>query len=141
MSKGKRLREYLVPVRVEFEDVDGFRIAHHTRLVAFLGRARVAFFLELGLQVFASESVPVLARLEVKFKRPALLGDEIEVALTVREVTDFQLDLGYRLRRDGELLASARTMLAFSNAEAGELMPLPDDFQAALEKWRKGPTS
>ncbi len=141
MGKGQRLREYLVPVRVEFEDVDGYRIAHHTRLVAFLERARVAFFGELGLEVFASEAVPVLARLEVKFKRPALLGDDIEVALTVREVTDFQLDLGYRLRRDGELLASARTMLAFSHAEAGELMPLPDDFQTALEQWREGAVS
>jgi acyl-CoA thioester hydrolase len=138
MGKDQRLREYLVPVRVEFEDVDGYRIAHHTRLVAFLERARVRFFREIGLEVFAVGAVPVLARLDIRFKRPALFGDELEVALTVREVTDFQLVLGYRVRRDTETLATATTKLAFSHAEQGELMPLPDDFQAALKRWRGG---
>ena len=138
MGKDQRLREYQVHVRVEFEDVDGYRIAHHTKLVAYLERARVRFFGELGLEVFAAKAVPVLARLDVRFKRPALLGDEVELALTVREVTDFQLQLDYHLRRDGETLATATTKLAFYHLDKGQLMPLPDDFQAALLRWQEG---
>ena len=88
--------------------------------------------------MFAAQAVPVLARLDMRFKRPALPGDELELALTVREVTDFQLELGYRLRRDGETLATATTMLAFYHLDQGKLMPLPDDFQAALLSWRDG---
>ncbi len=131
-------REYPVPVRVEFEDVDGYRIAHHTKLVAYLERARVAFFRELGLDVFTAEAVPVLSKLEVRFRKPALFCDALEVCLTVRDVTEYQLELGYLVRRDGETLARAMTSLAFSNIERQQLEPLPDPFRAALLRWREG---
>lgn len=139
MSREKNpLREYPVPVLVAFEDVDGYRIAHHTKLVAYLERARVAFFRALGLDVFASREVPVLAQLDMRYRKPALFGDELSVVLTVRGVTEYQLELGYRIRRDNETLARAVTTLAFTNIEEGRLTPLPEGFRQALVGWREG---
>ncbi len=132
------MREYPVPVQVEFEDVDGYRIAHHTRLVAYLERARVCFIKELGLDVFSKDVVPVVARLDMRFRKPALFGDNLEVVLTVRNVTEYQLELGYRIRRDGETLARATTNLAFTNIVEQQLMPLPDDFRKTLLGWQAG---
>jgi len=44
-------KEYTFQVTVEFEDVDSYKIAHHTRLIAYLERARVHFLTDLGFDL------------------------------------------------------------------------------------------
>lgn len=123
-----------ISVTVEFEDVDSFRIAHHTKLVAYLERARVRFLAQQGIDLTRTDPHPVLYDLDVRFKKPARFRDELEVLVFVESVEEFRLLLGYRVRRSGELLLRARTCLAFVDAQAGQMVPLPDDYAALALK-------
>ncbi len=38
------LHEFSIPITVEFEDADSYKIAHHAKLVSYLERARVRYF-------------------------------------------------------------------------------------------------
>ncbi|MCU0662510.1 MAG: acyl-CoA thioesterase [Myxococcota bacterium] len=127
----KRARPQItLPVTVEFEDVDSFRIAHHTKLVAYLERARVRFLDRHGIDLTRTDPHPVLYDLEVRFKKPARFRDAIEVSVFVESADGFRLILGYRVTRDAELLLKARTCLAFVDAASGRMVPLPQDYAA-----------
>jgi acyl-CoA thioester hydrolase len=124
---------FVWPVTVEFEDVDSYRIAHHTKLVAYLERARLRFFQGLGFELGPGRVVPVLHEVRMRFSKPARLLDQLEVTVFVESVNDFRLELGYRIRRSGELIARATTVIAFADLEAGGIVAAPEAYVAVLQ--------
>lgn len=122
--------ELTVPVTVEFEDVDSYRIAHHTRLVAYLERARLRLLTSLGVDLVGV--APVVYELNVRFRKPARLMDQLEVAVRVRDVDDYHVALAYRISRDGETLVKARSIIAFADLELGTLTTMPKELVSAL---------
>lgn len=121
-----------VPVTVEFEDVDSYGIAHHARLVAYLERARLRFLLAHGLPVHPGGCLPVMYSLELHFRRPARLMDALEVSVAALAVDDFQITLAYRIRRDGDVLVRARSVIAFLDPVADAPAPVPEAFRARM---------
>jgi YbgC/YbaW family acyl-CoA thioester hydrolase len=130
--KGTRGREHITVVTVEFEDVDSYGIAHHTKLVAYLERARLRFLRSLGVELFGGPAVGVLYDLRMRFARPVRMFDQLEVAVFVEAVSDFRLDLGYRIRRGGEAIARATTSIAFADLAQGILVAAPAAYVEAL---------
>lgn len=122
--------ELTIPVTVEFEDVDSYRIVHHTKLVAYLERARLRLLTSLGVDLVGV--APVVYELNVRFRKPARLMDELEVAIGVRDVDDYQVALAYRIRRDGETIVKARSIIAFADLERGTLTTMPKELMSAL---------
>lgn len=112
-----------VPVTVEFEDVDSFRIAHHTRLVAFLERARLRLLCGLGASL--TDVVPVLYAMDLRFRRPALLMDRLLVVSRVDSFDPWHLRLESRIHRSGATLVKARATVAFADLATGQLAPVP----------------
>lgn len=102
---------YRLPIRVEFEDVDSYGIAHHTKLIGYLERARVRFFHEGGIEVHDGDFHLVLVDLQVRFKEPALMMDEVDVCLWVEKLGGASLVWGYALmKQDRELLRGSLKM-------------------------------
>lgn len=128
--------ELTLPVTVEFEDVDSFRIAHHTKLVAYLERARLRLLTSLGVELNGVS--PVVYELNVRFRKPARLMDALEVTVRVRDVDDFQVGLEYHIRRDGETLVKARSTIAFADLEEGTLTSMPEELLSAFGAARAG---
>lgn len=124
--------EFTVPVRVEFDEVDSYRVVHHTKLIVYLERARVRYFESLGFDLKRRDLTMLLYRLDMRFKKPARFTDLLDVSVSVSSVTATEVVLGYKIRRDGELLAKAETALAFADPESGAPVPVPEDFAAAL---------
>ena len=124
--------ELSIPVTVEFEDVDSFGIAHHTRLLAYLERARLRLLVSLGVDL--AGVAPVVYRLEARFRRPARLLDRLEVAARVRDADDYRVGLEYRIRRGDETLVKARSTIAFADLERGALGTVPEALSRALRE-------
>lgn len=118
-------QEYKHQVTVEFEDVDSYQIAHHARLIAYLERARVRYFNSLGYDLANLDFNPVLYHLDIKFKKTVKLLDELSIFLTVGEVKTFLLELNYRIQKSDQLVAKAKTTLAFVDSQTKELIPVP----------------
>lgn len=124
--------ELVVPITVEFEDVDSYRIVHHTKLVAYLERARLRLLAKLGMDLSREDLVPVLYDLRMRFRQPARLMDRLEVEVTVKGFHEYQLELSYRIRRDGETIARATSIIAFADLTSGEVAPLPKEYLEVL---------
>jgi acyl-CoA thioester hydrolase len=125
-------RETELPITVEFEDVDAFRIVHHARFVLYLERARVRYFADSGIDLTRADLHPVLYRLEIDYKKPARLLDRLTASVRLESAEAHQLTLSHRVRRGGELIAKARTTLAFFDATAGGVVPVPPEFLECL---------
>ena len=130
--RGSKEHEFTTTVTVEFEDVDSYGIAHHTKLVAYLERARLRFLRSRGIEPFRGPTVGVLYDLRMRFAKPVRMFDELEVGVLVEHVSDFRLDLGYRVRRAGALIARATTSIAFADLEQGRPVAAPAAWVEAL---------
>lgn len=127
-AKRPTRKELTLPVTVEFEDVDSYHIAHHTKLVAYLERARVRFLSGLGLDLQRTDPHLVLYHLEMRFKDTVSLLDALEVSVFVKSVDSVKLVLGYAIRRDGHLVARAATSLAFVDGKTKTVVPIPEEY-------------
>jgi len=121
--------EVTIPIAVEFEDVDAYRIGHHARLVFYLERARVRLFEAAGIDMAPARIHPVIHKLEVRYQRTVAFQDALEVTVRARELEEYQLRLGYRIRRDGALVVRASTDLAFVDSQTGEPVPVPVEYE------------
>ncbi|NOZ00809.1 MAG: acyl-CoA thioesterase [Deltaproteobacteria bacterium] len=116
-----------VSVIVEFEDVDSYRIAHHSKLVCYLERARLRLLKGLDLPLGPDDRVfPVMHELNVKFHRPARLLDHLDVTAELARVDEFRVVLKYRIRREGQLVARATSSIAFVDLESGAPVTVPE---------------
>jgi acyl-CoA thioester hydrolase len=129
-------RELVVPVTVEFEDVDSFRIAHHSKLVTYLERARLRLLTSLGLELEGQTPAPVLYELRLRFRKPARLLDQLVVAVSVSDFDDYKVLLRYRIRRGDDTLVRATSVIAFADLDDGTLTTMPDAMSEALQSRR-----
>jgi acyl-CoA thioester hydrolase len=69
----------------------------------------------------------VVARLQIKYRRPALYDEKLELETIYSRVTPGKVEHTYKLTRccDGIILAEAGTVLACVNAE-GKLQRIPE---------------
>ncbi len=133
--KSSMSRMFTVPVTVEFEDVDSYKIAHHTKLVAYCERARIRFLSKLGLELYPDKMNIVLYSLNMRFKRPAQLMDTLDVSVFIESLDDYRLTLGYKIRRQSLLVATASTGIAFMDVETGMLVPAPEKYVNGLRRF------
>jgi acyl-CoA thioester hydrolase len=80
----------------------------------------------------------IIARAEVDFRAPILMGDPIEVRLWVSAIgrTSFTLDYEIVRRPEDRVVASARTVIVAYDYTAGHSIPIPDDMRARLDAGR-----
>ena len=124
------------PARVYWEDTDGGGIVYYANYLKFLERARTEWLRSLGFVqsqlaldpgiVFAVRSV------QVDYRRPARLDDELFVSCTLEDHGAASLMFGQQVLRGDELLVSARVRIACLDAAAMRPAPLPDFLLNAL---------
>ena len=88
---------YLFQTAVEFEEVDAYGIAHHSRLICYLERARVRFVKDAGIAVGDGQFQLVLVEMNLRFLSPARMMEEVIVELSVAELRGASLVWNYRL--------------------------------------------
>jgi len=125
---------FCIPVTVEFEDVDSYKIAHHTKLISYLERCRVRYFSSLGFNLKNPDMILVLYHLEVNFKKPAFFQDELHVTVSVKSYDAFRLVLAYKILRGSDLIARASTGLCFVDPKEKTMIAAPDKY---LEKMKR----
>jgi acyl-CoA thioester hydrolase len=80
----------------------------------------------------AQGTLLVITRLQLTFHRPAHYDDLLILETEISRATSARIDHGYRLLRDGTLLAEGRTTLACVSAE-GEIRRMPESLLALLD--------
>ena len=112
--------------RVRFNDLDGLAHVNNAVFATYLENARIAF---LGLRSFESM---ILARLELDFRSPVELGEEVEIGVRPSRVGTKSFELEYELRVGGEVVAQAKSVQVAYDYARREAMPVPEEWREKL---------
>ena len=115
MSDGR----HLFPVRVYYEDTDFTGIVYHVNYLRFMERARTNICAISALHQGAIHSGEtgdtlffVVARMQLEFLRPARMDDLLIVETRPVKITAAVIELEQIVRRDEEILFTARVLIA-----------------------------
>lgn len=131
----KNKKKFSVPVTVEFEDVDSYKIAHHTKMVAYLERARLRFLGELGFEIHPKGLSIVMYNLEMRFKATAKIMDKLTIETMIKSYDDYRIDLFSRIMRDDRILVRATVGIAFMDETSEQIVPIPDKLITAIQEY------
>jgi acyl-CoA thioester hydrolase len=120
--------------RVPFYDTDAMKVVHHARYVHYLELARIQYLDEHDrpYREYVAEGLHfAVTALEVRYQQAARYDDRLEVTCWLEWLKRVSLAIGYVVRRDGQLLATATTEHALVSDE-GKLVAIPPARHALL---------
>ena len=105
------------PVRVYYEDTDLSGIVYHANYLRWFERARSDMLRLLGIDqraaIEAGEGAYAVADLQLAYKRPAKLDDDILIESRCTTLRAASVNMAQRALRHGELLAEAAVRVGF----------------------------
>lgn len=109
--------EHRFALTVYFEDTDAYRIVYYANYLKFMERARSDMIRAVGADQAAelrhSGSAYAVVAVDIKYRRPARLGDDLQVVSTVTQVRASSVDIQQRVIRGPEVLTDAKVTAAF----------------------------
>jgi len=110
-------REHHFALTVYFEDTDTAGIVYYANYLKFMERARSDMIRAAGIDQRAAqesgEGVYAVAEVNIRYVRPAKLGDDLVVLSTVEQVRAASVAIHQRVMRGSQLLADAHVTAAF----------------------------
>ena len=116
-----------VAVRVRYVECDPMNVAHHSVYPVWLEIARTELLREQGMayrDLEASGILFVVARMNLRYRKPAKYDDELTVQVKVQASAGVKIEHDYEIRRGKELIATAQTTLVCVDRD-GNLQPVP----------------
>ncbi|HLB32948.1 MAG TPA: thioesterase family protein, partial [Chthoniobacterales bacterium] len=119
--------------QVMFFDTDTGGVVHNTAYLRFIETARTQLAFQLGMDwKFMRETsiFPVIVRTEIDYRRPAIMGDHLEVHAWLGEKTKARFWCHFKICRpsDNTLLITSQQLLAFVEMPKGRPLRLPEGF-------------
>ena len=128
---------YSFPVRVYFENTDAGGVVYHGEYLKFLERARTEWLRHLGFdhQTLARDhrAVFVVTSLSIEFARPARLDDTVAVSVRLESLGKVRCVFAQEIRRDDEVLVSARVTVACVTGENFKPVEIPEGLRKKME--------
>jgi acyl-CoA thioester hydrolase len=113
--------EHRFALSVYFEDTDAYGIVYYANYLKFMERARSDMIRAVGVdqaaELKASGSAYAVVEVDIKYRRPARLGDDLQVVSSVQQVRASSVDIQQRVMRGPELLTDAKVTAAFLDGE------------------------
>ncbi|MFZ5636731.1 MAG: acyl-CoA thioesterase [Pseudomonadota bacterium] len=124
-----------VPLALRWRDLDAFDHVNNANFLTYLEEARVRWFRDLPDAWVDQRRMPLLAAVQINYRRPIPYPAEIAVELYADRVGNTSLTIGHRIvGDDGVLYADGHSVLVWIERENGRPVPLPDAVRAAAEK-------
>ena len=102
---------------VYFEDTDTAGVVYYANYLKFMERARSdmirAAGIDQGAMLDGEGSAYFVTHVEIRYRRPARLGDDLQIVSTVQQVRASSVHIQQRVMRGPELLADASVTAAF----------------------------
>ena len=113
--------EHRFALTVYFEDTDAYGIVYYANYLKFMERARSDMIRAVGVdqatELRSSGSAYAVVDVEIRYRRPARLGEDIVVVSTVEQLRASSVLIQQRVMRGTELLTEARLTAAFLDGE------------------------
>lgn len=116
-----------VPIRVRYVECDPMNIAHHSVYPVWMEMGRTELLRAQGASYRDCEASGIffaVARLSIRYKKPARYDDELELRVVGLPCAGVKVEHRYELFRGDELLMTAETTLVCVTRE-GKAVPVP----------------
>jgi acyl-CoA thioester hydrolase len=117
---------------VRFRDLDPMGHVNNAVFLTYVESARVAFLQRLGAATTLEEMAIIVARVEIDFRAPVRLGDELEVTAQVTRFGEKSFDLEHELRVGETVVAEAKTVLVTYDYERRAPVEIPATWREKL---------
>jgi len=117
---------FSLPIDVRFADLDALNHVNHAVFITYLEHARFRWWAEyLDGRPFAEEGF-VIARVEVDYRKPIVLGDQVRVDLRCAHVGHTSFALAYKVirTRDEVVMAEGQTVQVMMDFGTGRPRPV-----------------
>ena len=118
--------------RVRFRDLDPMGHVNNAVFLTYVEQARVAFLADAGAATGLEDMNLIIARVEIDFKAPVRLGQEVAISVRASRFGTKSFDLDYDLRVDGELVAVAKSVQVAYDYNLREPVPVPAEWREKL---------
>ena len=125
---------FFQPIVVRYGDLDPQGHVNNAGFITYMEHARVSYIRQLGLwdgKTFLEIGF-ILARVELDYKAPILMTDEVEVGVRVSRLGNKSLDMEYLIKESvtGIVFAEGKTVQVAYDYHDKKTIPL-------LESWRE----
>ena len=105
---------------IQYYETDKMGITHHSNYIRFMEEARIFFLKNAGFpyEKFEEEGVisPVVS-ITCDYKKTTTFPDELEIEVSVSEISPAKFKLQYQMNVDGTLVCSASSTHCFLSAD------------------------
>lgn len=118
-----------IQIRVRYAETDAMGYLHHAQYFVYFEQGRTELLRLHGVRYRDMEAQGlfyVVARLECRFRAPARYDDLLTLTTTCERLTPVRAEHSYRLTREGQLLAEAKSTLVAVGPD-GKPRPLPEE--------------
>jgi acyl-CoA thioester hydrolase len=124
---------YSCPIQIRWRDLDAFAHVNNATFASYLEMARTRVFKDRFGGREAMEIPFFVTRLEIDYRRPIKLYDEVEVGIRVGWLKGASFTFEYRVESNGETAATAVTTLACVENTTGRPVRLAPALREILE--------
>ena len=122
-------------IRIYWEDTDAGGVVYHASYLRFMERGRTELLRECGIDQMTlkaeSALVFVVSAMDIKFRMPAKMDDQLTIETAITELGGASLGLQQKVMRGSETLVEADVTCAVL-APDGKPARIPADVKAKL---------
>ena len=120
---------------VRFRDLDPMGHVNNAVFLTYIESARIAFARHLGLVRSLRDLGMIVARVEMDFRSPIELGEEVDIGVRIPRLGTKSFGMDHALYVGERLAGEAKTVLVTYDYDRGEAIPIPERWRAALERF------
>jgi acyl-CoA thioester hydrolase len=120
------------PLQVRFRDTDAFGHVNNAVFATYVELARVRYLLDVLQPAERFHRLPlILARLELDFRSPIELGDDVAVETRVDRIGRTSIGMSHRMVAgpEGRLVAEVTSVIVVFDYEAARPIPVPEEWR------------
>ena len=125
------------PVRVYYEDTDSGGVVYHSNYLNFMERGRTEWLrsLKINQHILKEEEnlLFVVHQINIKFIKPAVFNDLIEVETRLKQLTSVRVQLEQQIKRNKDLLITASVEVVVVNAKTLKPVRIPEQIKSLME--------
>jgi acyl-CoA thioester hydrolase len=121
-----------IKVKIYYEDTDAGGVVYYANYLRFMERSRTEFLAEKGINISELHNQGlffVVVHVDISYKRPARLGEIVDVTTEVVEIKSATMTMRNRICKDDFVMVDALITLACVDRD-GRPRRLPDSFKS-----------
>ena len=122
------------PVTLRFSDQDTLGHINNVAYSVYAEAGRVEFVQGLLDELKLSDEVFMLVSLRIDFKSQMHYPGTVDVGTCVLRLGNSSITIGEGLFKDGNVVATAESVIVFVDDATGNSKPMPDSVRAALQE-------